>query len=313
MSAEFRLLNFEGEGGKARPGILVDDSVVDLGKIPAPRVDVTSTLTILEDWAAADAWLGGLAGEVAGGKHGNALMPRDSVSLMAPLLYPSTIFCIASNYLLHRQEMGNDRPMPPKEESAPVFFQKTPRQTVVGDGAVIHLPRTSSAIDWESEVAVVIGKPAYCVSKEDAFDYVAGYTIMNDMSIRGPRQDEVKSPRDDQFRRDRFRRKNFDGSAPMGPWITPKECIEDIYDQPIRLWVNGDQMQDGNSGDMWWRIEEQVAYLSEHLTLAPGDVISTGTPHGVGKGRGVFLKAGDEIVTTIGDLGTLRTSFTDPK
>lgn len=313
MSTIFHLLNFAREDGTAQPGIAVGDQVIDLSKPGAAPVDVTSTLTILDQWDAASGWLGGLADEVAGGAHGNTLVPLAEVQMLAPLLYPSTIFCMASNYLLHRREMGNAEEMTPKEESFPSFFQKTPKQTVVGDGTVIHLPRTSAAIDWESEVAVVIGKPCFGVAKEDAFDYIAGYTIMNDMSVRGPRADEVKTPLDEAFRRDRFRRKNFDGSAPMGPWITPKEFIGDVYDQSIQLWVNGEQMQDGNSGDMWWRIEEQIAYLSEHLTLAPGDVISTGTPHGVGKGRGIFLKAGDEIVTTIGELGTLHTSFSDPK
>lgn len=313
MTTAFRLLNFAGDGGKASPGIAVGDQVVDLAKVGPAPVDVSSTLGILDQWDAARGWLGTLADEVAAGKHDNALQALAETRLLAPLLYPSSIFCIAANYLLHRREMGNTEEYPPKEESAPTFFQKTPKQTVVGDGTAIHLPRTSSAIDWESEVAVVIGRPCFGVSKEEAFDYVAGYTIMNDMSVRGPRKDEVKTPLDEQFRRDRFRRKNFDGSAPMGPWITPKEFVGDVYDQPIRLWVNGEQMQDGNSGDMWWRIEEQIAYLSEHLTLAPGDVISTGTPHGVGKGRGIFLKSGDEIVTTIGELGTLHTSFTDPK
>ena len=313
MATQYRLLTFKGDKGKPTPGILVDKTVVNLQKVRKAPVDTTSTLTVLDTWAKSNTWLRKLAAEVEAGKHKAACKPLVRASLLPPLMYPGNIFCIASNYVDHRKEMGNTAPMPNKEIDAPVFFLKTPRQVVVGNNAKIHLPRTSTAIDWESEVAVVIGKPAFWVKKEDAFKYVAGFTILNDMSVRGPRADEAKTPQDHAFRRDRFRRKNWDGSTPMGPWITPRQYVKDIYNQPIQLWLNGEQMQDGNSGDMWYKIEEQIAYLSQHLTLAPGDVITTGTPAGVGKGRGVFLKAGDKIVTTIGELGTLSTSFVKPK
>jgi 2-keto-4-pentenoate hydratase/2-oxohepta-3-ene-1,7-dioic acid hydratase in catechol pathway len=313
MATQYRLLTFKGNRGKPTPGILVDKTVVDLTKIRKAPVDTTSTLTLLEKWSAANGWMKKVAAEVAAGKHKAACKPLSRTSLLPPIMYPGSIFCIASNYVAHRAEMGNTAPMPDKAVNAPVFFLKTPRQVVVGEGAKIHLPRTSTAIDWESEVAVVIGKPAFWVKKEDAFKYVAGFTILNDMSVRGPTAAEAKTPQDHAFRRDRFRRKNWDGSTPMGPWITPRQYIKDIYNQPIQLWLNGEQMQNGNSGDMWYKIEEQIAYLSQHLTLAPGDVITTGTPAGVGKGRGIFLKAGDKIVTTIGELGTLKTSFVKPK
>lgn len=313
MSTVYRLLNIRREGAPAQPGILVGDTILDLGQVAGGPVSAGSTLELLEHWDQSHPWLCELADAVAAGKHGAACRPLAETALDAPILYPSSVFCIASNYAAHSKEMGNTKPMPDKSINAPVWFQKTPRQTIVGDGSLVHLPRTSTAIDWESEVAVVIGRPAFGASKGSAFDFVAGYTILNDMSVRGPSAAQAKTPQDEAFRRDRFRRKNWDGSAPMGPWITPKEFIADIYDQPIRLWLNGEQMQDGNSGEMWWRIEEQIAYLSEHLTLSPGDVISTGTPAGVGKGRGLYLKPGDEISTTIGDLGTLRIRFTEPK
>ncbi len=313
MATQYKLLTFKGDKGKPTPGILVDNQVVNLSKIRKAPVDTTSTMALLEKWATSNRWLRKVATEVAAGKHKAACKPRSRTSLLPPLMYPGNIFCIASNYVAHRAEMGNKAPMPDKKINAPVFFLKTPRQVVVGEGAKINLPRTSTAIDWESEVAVVIGKPAFWVKKKDAFKYVAGFTILNDMSVRGPSAAQVKTPQDEAFRRDRFRRKNWDGSTPMGPWITPKEFVKDIYDQRIQLWLNGEQMQDGLSGDMWYKIEEQIAYLSQHLTLAPGDVITTGTPAGVGKGRGIFLKAGDKIVTTIGELGTLKTSFVKPK
>jgi 2-keto-4-pentenoate hydratase/2-oxohepta-3-ene-1,7-dioic acid hydratase in catechol pathway len=274
MSTLYHLLNTEGANGKPNPGIAVNDKVIDLSKVGNAPVDISSTLMMLEEWDKSKVWLSTLADECANGGHADATTDLSDVKLLAPLLYPSTIFCMASNYAAHTKEMGNTGVMPDKSINVPVLFQKTPRQTVVGDGSVIHLPRTSTAIDWESEVAVVIGKPCFAVSKEDAFDYVAGYTVMNDMSVRGPKASKDNTPQEDAFRRDRFRRKNWDGSAPMGPWITPKEHIKDIYDQSIELWLNGEQMQNGNSGEMWWRIEEQIAYLSEHLTLAPPQALA---------------------------------------
>lgn len=316
----FRLLNYKGSNGKPRPGLLVKGRVVDLtnalGQERAAGFPVTSTLDILAAWdrarpalaAIAEAADGDPKGSLAGGAPA-----LDDVELMSPLLYPSSIFCIAANYADHHKEMSGESTLPDKRTVTPTFFQKTPRQTVVGHGARIHLPRTSTAIDWEAELAVVIGRPAFGVSVDDAMDYVAGFTIMNDMSVRAPRRHENNTEADRKLRADRFRRKNFDGSSPLGPWITPREFVKDPYDLPIKLWVNGQLMQDGNSRHMHYTIEEQISYLSEHLTLWPGDVISTGTPAGVGAGKGIYLKAGDEIVTTVGDLGTLTTTFVPSK
>jgi 2-keto-4-pentenoate hydratase/2-oxohepta-3-ene-1,7-dioic acid hydratase in catechol pathway len=300
-SLDFRLLTYKDNDGKARPGLLVGDGVVAL--------EAASTLELLADWEAALPKLR----EIAADADAAGRIPLSQVSLMAPILYPSSIFCAASNYAAHHAEMsGANDAMPDTKTVPPVFFLKTPSQTVIGTGENIHLPRTSTAIDWEAELAVVIGKPAYSVSPDEAMDYVAGYTVMNDMSIRGKRGNDLTAA-ERKFRADRFRRKNFDGSSPMGPWITPKELVPDPYDIPIKLWVNGELMQDGRTGDMHYKIEQQISYLSEHLTLRPGDVISTGTPAGVGAGRNMYLKAGDAIVTTLGDLGTLETVFIDPK
>ncbi len=300
-SLDFRLLTYKDNDGKARPGLLLGGEVV--------AIEAASTLELLADWDAALPMLRAIAADTGAAQR----TPLSQVSLMAPILYPSSIFCIASNYAAHHAEMsGANDVMPDTKIVPPVFFLKTPGQTVIGTGENIHLPRTSSAIDWEAELAVVIGKPAYSVSPEEAMDYVAGYAVMNDMSIRGKRGNDLTAA-ERKFRADRFRRKNFDGSSPMGPWITPKELVPDPYDISIKLWVNGELMQDGRTGDMHYKIEQQISYLSEHLTLRPGDVISTGTPAGVGAGRNMYLKAGDAIVTTLGDLGTLETVFIDPK
>ena len=323
---EYRLLNIAGPKGAAIPGILVGDDVLDL-TVAAPifarrskkplGFDTSSTLSILANWSKAKGALAKIAAEHEKSEkkspYAKAAKAQKKVKLLAPLLYPSSVFCIAANYSDHHAEMGGDPNMPDKSINAPVFFQKTPAQTIVGQGAKIPLPHTSTAIDWEAELAVVIGKPCFNVPKEKARDYVAGYMVLNDMSIRGPSREQATTPQLRQFRGDRFRRKNFDGSCPIGPWITPKEFVKDPYNLKIQLWVNGEIKQDGNSGNMHYNIEEQIAYLSQHLTLQPGDVITTGTPAGVGKGKGTYLKAGDKITTTVGNLGTLETSFVPSK
>ena len=322
---EYRLLNIAGPKGAAIPGILVGNDVLDLtvaGPIFARRAkkplgfDTSSTLRILASWPKAKGVLAKIAAEHEKGAkkspYAKAAKAQKRVKLLAPLLYPSSVFCIAANYGDHHAEMGGGG-MPDKSINSPVFFQKTPAQTIVGQNAQIPLPHTSTAIDWEAELAVVIGKPCFNVPKEKALDYVAGYMVLNDMSIRGPSREEATTPQLRQFRGDRFRRKNFDGSCPIGPWITPKEFVKNPYDLKIQLWVNGELKQNGNSGQMHYNIEEQISYLSQHLTLQPGDVITTGTPAGVGKGKGTYLKAGDKITTTVGNLGTLETSFVPSK
>ena len=321
--AEYRLLNYAGPKGKAMPGILVADKVLDLGKSIAiykrknpVKFGFDSTLAVFADWPKAKLALKKIADEFTKSPksaYAKIAVPLKRVKLLAPILYPSSVFCIAANYRDHTMEIGNTGVMPDKETRTPVFFQKTPAQTIVGHNAKIHLPLTSTAIDWEAELAIVIGKPCYNVTKEKARDYVAGYMVLNDMSIRGPKLEDAVTPELKKFRNDRFRRKNFDGSCPIGPWITPKDFVKDPYDQKIQLWVNGELMQNGNSRDMHYNIEEQISYLSQNITLQPGDVITTGTPAGVGKGKGMFLKAGDKITTTIGNLGTLETSFIPPK
>lgn len=321
--AEYRLLNYAGPKGKAMPAILVNDQMLDLAKALAiykrknpVKFGYDTTLAVLADWPKAKVAFKKIADDLAKNAksaYAKIAVPLKRVKLLAPILYPSSVFCIASNYRDHAKEMGGSGDMPDKATRTPVFFQKTPSQTIVGHGAKINLPLTSTAIDWEAELAVVIGKPCYNVTKEKVQDYVAGYMVLNDMSIRGPKAEEATTPELKKFRNDRFRRKNWDGSCPIGPWITPKDFVKDPYNQTIKLWVNGKLMQDGNSRDMHYNIEEQIAYLSQHITLQPGDVITTGTPAGVGKGKGMWLKAGDKITTTVGQMGTLETSFIPPK
>ena len=317
--AAFSLLNYE-TGAAPRPGILLAGrTVLDIAGAfeieGETELGAESTLALLARWDDALPALQAIADGFAddpGGPLERCARPVKDVTLLAPLLYPGTVFCIARNYADHAREMSG-RPLADKAASAPSFFTKTPAQAVVGTGAAVHLPSTSARVDWEAELAVIIGRPVFKAAVEDAMEAVAGFTIMLDLSIRGPTEAEATTHALKRFRADRFRRKNFDGSAPLGPWLTPAHLVKDVYDQPIKLWVNDELMQDGNSGDMHFTIAEQIAYLSQQLTLMPGDVIATGTPAGVGRPRGIFLEPGDGVTATIGDLGSLDITIEAPK
>ncbi len=311
----FKLLTYASDTGP-RPGLLIHERVLDLGAAVetytasdggAGSVSSSSVLAVLERWDAARPILQRIAESYTRNPQGPATsfaLPLSSVKLLAPLLYPGAIYCAAANYTDHMREMSGREP-PDKRTTRPYFFLKTPRQSVIGPDETIRLPKMSSQIDWEAEIGVIIGQTAHQVSVEDALTYVAGYTIVNDLSAR----DLIR--RDDwNFGNDWYRGKCFDTSAPMGPWITPAEAIPDPHDLSIRLWVNDQLMQDSSSRMMHFTIPEQIAYLSEQLTLWPGDVISTGTPAGVGRPKGIFLKSGDAVTITIAGLGTLRNQVT---
>ena len=169
---------------------------------------------------------------------------------------------------------------------------------------LVDITAASKTMDWEVELAAVIGRPAKNVSIEKALDYVAGYTICNDLSARDmgrrPHIGET-SP----FKADWTSHKSFDGSCPMGPWIVPASEIGDPHNLGMKLWVNDVIKQDSNSGQMIFNTNEQIAQLSSRITLHPGDVIMTGTPAGVGAARKEFLKAGDTVKLWIEKIGTL--------
>jgi 2-keto-4-pentenoate hydratase/2-oxohepta-3-ene-1,7-dioic acid hydratase in catechol pathway len=268
-----------------------------------------SLLLLLESWDTAYPVLSRLADSFLAAREGGAstfTRALSATTLLAPLLYPGAIYCAAANYVDHMREMSGREP-PEKSKARPYFFLKSPLHTVIGPNEPIRLPRTSSQIDWEAEIGVVIGRPAHDVSLEEAMSCVAGYTIVNDLSAR-----DLNRREDWTFGADWFRGKSFDSSAPMGPWITPAETIPDPHNLAIQLWVNGELMQNSSSRQMHFTIPEQIQYLSEQLTIRPGDVISTGTPAGVGRPRGIYLKPGDEVTITIEGLGTLRNRVEGP-
>jgi 2-keto-4-pentenoate hydratase/2-oxohepta-3-ene-1,7-dioic acid hydratase in catechol pathway len=186
-----------------------------------------------------------------------------------------------------------------KSQSKPYMFLKL-SNTVIGDGETIQMPPETTKLDWEVELAAVIGKRCRRVAVEDALDAVACYTIVNDISAR-----DLNIRGDYPFKHDWFQGKCHDTFAPIGPWLVPAWQIPDPQAVNMRLDVNGEPMQQDSTANMIWTVREQIAYLSTIVTLEPGDVVATGTPTGVGMGRGVYLNAGDKLVASIEGIGRL--------
>jgi 2-keto-4-pentenoate hydratase/2-oxohepta-3-ene-1,7-dioic acid hydratase in catechol pathway len=220
----------------------------------------------------------------------NKLAVPETTIQFGPLFRPRNVLCIGLNYKDHAAEGGV--PLPEK----PVVFAKL-TGCITGPGAPILLPPDTQEVDYEAELAVVIGRRCRSVSASEALDYVAGYTCLNDVSARDFQRG------DGQW----VRAKSQDTFGPMGPYLVTSEDIPDPQALPIRCSVNGKVLQDSNTRMMIFGVRELIAFISRGITLEPGDVISTGTPHGVGFAQKppVFLKAGDEVVVEIQGLGRL--------
>jgi 2,4-diketo-3-deoxy-L-fuconate hydrolase len=303
---EFRLLSYLGKEGIPRAGLLVKEKeVIDIeAALKAKKTAIagphpSSILSVLENWQNVLPVLRDAARN--SGESVSALVGSLSeIRLAAPILYPPNIYCAAANYIDHTKEMG-DSNLPDKSKARPYFFTKLPRQTVIGPDESIQIPYPEARVDWEAEIGVVMGRRCRNVAASEAMEYVAGFTIFNDVS------DRARNFREDwHFKFDWLGGKSFDTSAPMGPWITPTEFISDPHKLTIQLWVNDELMQNASSRQMCFAIPEQIEYLSELITLLPGDVVATGTPGGVGHARGVYLKPGDTVTITIEGLGSIR-------
>ena len=260
----------------------------------------TTALEVFDDWTRAEDVLRGIEIEDA------PLVEHDA--LLAPLRWPRKVICAGVNYRRHVQEMGGALPT---EGWKPFFFLKAPTTTVIGPTDPITLLRPEIArYDWEAELAVVIGIGRRDIPPEEALDHVAGYCVANDVTARGyHKRDSVPA---EAFVYDWFAAKSIDCSLPLGPGITPAFQVADPQDLRLRLWLNGELQQDESSADMICSVAELVAAASEVVTLEPGDVILTGTPSGVGAGRGLFLRDGDVLRTGIDGLGTLENTVIDP-
>ncbi|MBD3181013.1 hypothetical protein GF312_01905, partial [Candidatus Poribacteria bacterium] len=227
----------------------------------------------------------------------------NEVSLKAPLTWPGKILPLAGNYAEHIKEGG--REVEGKEKMAPKIFMK-PNTAIIGPNDNILLPKPGNKIDWEAELAVVMGKKCKYVKKEEAYDYVAGYTIMNDVSERELIVEADREPSEWNGFFDWLNGKWMDTFAPMGPCLVTKDEVEDPHNLSIKLSVNGEMKQNSNTGNMIFNIPELIEFASRLMTLEPGDIISTGTPSGVGSSSGTFLKDGDTVEVEIEKIGLLK-------
>ena len=227
-------------------------------------------------------------------------LEADEIRWLPPLMYPNKLICLGANYNDHNAEMNNTEP--PK---FPYCFLKPPTTTLVGSGEIVLLPEYAKMIDWEVELAVVIGQRVRHTRGEAAMASIAGYSILNDISAR----DWVPMEERSYLGLDWVMLKCFDGSAPMGPLITPAEFVQAPQALTLTLVVNGQVKQQANTADMVFSIQEIIEHLTTIMTLEPGDVIATGTPSGVGYGRKPreFLQPGDRMVAEIEGLGRLET------
>lgn len=223
--------------------------------------------------------------------------PVEQVGYLPPILRPGKIICLGLNYKAHIQEMGRELPR------YPVIFAKF-ANTLVGHGQPIMLPKVSTMVDYEAELAVVMGRRVKDVAPDKALEYVAGYTNFNDVSVRDFQQRTI------QF----LQGKTFDTTGPIGPAIVTLDELDNPLSLGIQLRLNGAIMQDSNTADHVFDVPFTISYLSQIMTLEPGDIIATGTPGGVGSAREpkVFLQPGDRVEVEVEGLGVLANPVVGP-
>jgi 2-keto-4-pentenoate hydratase/2-oxohepta-3-ene-1,7-dioic acid hydratase in catechol pathway len=253
----------------------------------------SSVLELLEDWATAEGVLREL--DVA------AAPAVDYDRLLPPVQWPRKVICAGVNYRKHMREMGGEIP---DDGWQPFFFLKAPTTSVIGptDPITISAPH-SARYDWEAELAVIIGVKGKNITAERAGLHVAAYCVANDVTARGYHKRDVVPAA--AFSYDWFAAKSMEGSLPLGPGLTPAMFVPDPQNLRLRLWVNDELQQDESTADMVVPVAELVSAASQVVTLEPGDVIATGTPSGVGAGRGQYLQDGDVVRVSIDGLGSL--------
>jgi 2-keto-4-pentenoate hydratase/2-oxohepta-3-ene-1,7-dioic acid hydratase in catechol pathway len=280
--ASMRFVTFES-AGKLRPGIISDvDTVLDLSSI-----GFQSLIEFIEAGPDARARAETLADQSpAAAKH-----RLKDVELRAPIPKPRKLICVGLNYRDHAAETGAQIP------KVPTIFNKF-ATAVIGPGANIVLPKASKSPDYEAEFAFVIGRGGRHIAVEDWANHVFGYTIVNDVTARDYQRATSQW----------LMGKTFDTFAPMGPWIVTADAIPDPHELDIQIDVSGETLQDSNTRELIFKIPDLIAFLSSVFTLEPGDIVSTGTPAGVGFVRKPprYLRAGDDVIVKIPAIGELR-------
>jgi 2-keto-4-pentenoate hydratase/2-oxohepta-3-ene-1,7-dioic acid hydratase in catechol pathway len=274
-----KLFRFEKSGSVGLGMVNQDGKNID---ISASGIDLTEHFFEANGIEKLAAWIS---------EHGNSCSEiAGEINYLSCVGRPSKIICVGLNYAKHARESGMDVPKEPV-----LFFKST--SALVGPNHPVIIPKGSLKTDWEVELAVVIGKKASYVNEEDAMEYIAGYCLHNDYSERA-----FQLERGGQW----VKGKSCDSFAPMGPYLVTRDEVADPHQLHLWLDVNGKRMQDSSTSDLIFNIPHLVSYISQFMTLLPGDVISTGTPEGVGLGQKPepwYLKAGDKIHLGIEGLG----------
>jgi 2-keto-4-pentenoate hydratase/2-oxohepta-3-ene-1,7-dioic acid hydratase in catechol pathway len=303
-SPGYKLATYRSADGP-RAGVVVDEQVFDAASLTR-KPGYATMLGILADWKTAQGALKQAAARAS--KSRVKSRPLSRTKLLAPVLWPSAIYCAGANYADHVAEMNAAHGRPPEPDPHTLGLQSwhfiKASRSLAHPGATIKISDYSKMMDWEIELAAVIGRTAKHVPEAKALAYVAGYTCANDLSAR----DRGRRPHvadTSPFKADWVAHKSFDGSCPLGPWIVPASEIRDPQGLALKLWVNDVLKQDSHTSKMIFTLAEQISHLSSRLTLHPGDLVLTGTPAGVGAGRGEFLKAGDVVKIWIEKIGEI--------
>lgn len=322
---EFKLGTFSNNGGGPFVGLVIGEkiytlsTVVEAAEAQGGGKGPTTTAGIYEmlaDWDANVDALCAVADFVANDGRGDAdwdcVATLSDLRVLPPILNPSKMIYAAANYGGHIREMLNAGTARTEEEREnmldrdkarvrPYSFLKAP-SSLVGAFDDIVIPPETQKVDWEVELALVIGRTAKRVPAERALDYVAGYMTTNDVTAR----DAQSRPDWPTLRTDWFTGKSHDTFAPMGPYLVPAAFVPDYRAVQLTLKVNGETKQDDPAGEMVFSAEEQIEHASAQLALHPGDIISTGTPEGVGHGKGTYLNVGDIVEAEAAGLGAQR-------
>lgn len=298
-------------GDRPRLGAVQGDQIIDLAQansvfpqdVPSGDSWAAGSIAFLAAGAPAVQALKNIIENVsrldaADARHGTLLVPLASVRLLPPIPVPPKIICVGRNYGKHAEEAG--RPI----SEIPIIFARFAK-TLVAPGDNVVVPHVSHQLDWEGELAVIIGKPGRYISRQNALDHVAGYSIFNDVTVR-----------DYQFRITQYTAgKNFSHTGPFGPYLVLRDEITDPHALQITTTLNGEVVQSDNTSEMLFDIPAIIEHLSEFIDLEPGDVIPMGTPAGVGFTRKPprFLRNGDVITVEIEGLGTLSNPVVDER
>lgn len=295
-----KLVTYQHNGAEHLGALIADQALLDLRRAAPDQGDSFASMTALI--AAGDAGLKAVAQLVTAAQDGDfkdATVPLSEVTLLAPIPRPrKNVFCVGRNYVDHVNEGYRARGTEIKLPEYPQFFTKPPT-AVIAHGVTIPLHAgVTEALDYEVELALIIGKAGADIPEDRAFDHIFGYTILNDVTGRDLQR------RHDQW----FKGKGLDGSCPIGPHVVPRAGIADAQALDIELRVNGEVRQRSNTRHMIFSIPRIIADLSRGMTLEPGDIIATGTPSGVGYAMQPpqLLKAGDVVSCQIEGIGTLE-------